>query len=179
MADRFAGRIPFEKAVALFLYSHNSLIANIFEDFKYRGLYRTAMRMGELMGEKLSETAFFDDIDCICPVPIYWERRMKRGYNQTEELASGLSEIAGIPVGCALKAAKGHKSQTRQTLQNRINNPKGRYKADKHANELAGKHVLLLDDVCTTGSTLISAADALLDAVPSARISILTLAVTV
>lgn len=178
MIDRFAGVIPFEKSSSLLLYSHNSLTGSIIQDFKYRGMPDLARRMGALMAEELTPSGFFSDIDRLMPMAQHWTRRLKRGYNQTEQLAIGISGVTGIPVAHNLRAYRRHKTQTRMSLTDRRANPRGSFMI-RNPETLSGLHLLLLDDVCTTGATMLAAAETLLSAVPDCRISILTLASTV
>ena len=110
-------------------------------------------------------------------MPIHWTRLMHRGYNQVYHLARGLSGESGLPIAQLLKAHR-HTSQTHQTLLTRRLNARGKYYAE-FKKEYAGRHLLLLDDVCTTGSTLTAAAEALLAAYPGARLSLLTLCATI
>lgn len=174
---RFAGKFPFERASGHFFYSRDSAVASLIQDFKYRNYPSLARRMGALMAEDLKLTGYFNDMDFIMPVPIHWYKKMRRGYNQTEYLARGLSDISGVGVSTDLVAVRGHKTQTGLTPEERIKNTTGIFKL-RNAELYEGRHLLLIDDVCTTGSTLTSAADAVLVAAPGAKISLLTLACT-
>lgn len=177
MAMRFAGRFPFERAAGHFYYAPESGISHLIQDFKYRGAPGLARELGSLVAEEVSVYGFFDGIDAIMPVPLHWRKLMRRGYNQTERLARGVADVTGIDVSGDLKAFRAHKSQTRVSLAERLVNADGIFRLD-HPEKYEGKGILLMDDVCTTGSTLTSAADAILAGAPDARISILTLAVT-
>lgn len=211
MEQRFAGIFPFERATGHFFYSSKSDISLLMQDLKYRRFRGLARYLGELVAKELSMTPFFTDIDAIIPVPMHYIKKAKRGYNQTEEIAKGISNITGIPVNTNLKAIRPHRTQTSLTLNQRRTNTTGIFRLDNptqitplHPND-AGQHhplnaekhtlfnadlkdsidadkqyphILLLDDVCTTGSTLISAAEAIHTAAPFLRISILTLGVT-
>lgn len=161
MESRFAGRIPFERATAFLSYSHDSVTSFLIHDFKYRNVPQLARRLGSLMAEELSYSGFFRDIDAIIPMPIHWTRRLHRGYNQTEHMAEGMSEVLDIPIADNLKTRRPHQTQTRLSTEERRKNISGIFSV-RHPEQLIGKHILLLDDVCTTGSTMLSAAQKLI-----------------
>ncbi len=177
MEQRFAGLFPFKHATGYFFYSSNSDLSILIQDLKYRQFRGLARQMGAIIARELMMTPFLSDIDYIIPVPLHVFKKARRGYNQTEEIAKGIAEITGIPVRLNLKAVRPHRTQTRLTAEQRLKNTSDVYKLAK-PEELSGKHILLLDDVCTTGSTLTSAAKAILQTSPSIGISILTVGVT-
>lgn len=176
MEERFAGLFPFERATGLFLYSPGSPLSILIQDMKYRHFPAIGDMLGERAGSELFSTGFFTDIDLILPVPMHFLKRVRRGYNQTDHIASGLSQATGIPVSHTLRAVKGHRTQTALTREERLQNTKGLFKV-KNRQEIEGRHILLVDDICTTGSTLISAAEGVWEARPSA-LTLLTLGVT-
>ena len=177
MEQRFAGKFPFTNATTHFFYSSDSAMATIIHDLKYRQYRGLAKFMGEIVAKELLSTSFFTDVDAIIPVPMHQLKQARRGYNQTEEIAKGVSEILSTPILTNLKAIKPHRSQTRLSVNQRLDNLTGTF-AVKNPEELHGRHILLLDDVCTTGATLTSCADTLLAAQPTLRITILSLAAT-
>lgn len=177
MEMRFAGRFPFRRAAGHFFYTRGSSLASLIHDFKYRNFPSLARRLGNIMGEELKNVGFLNDVDAICPIPMHWSKKMRRGYNQTEYLAAGISEITKIPVSNDLKAIKRHSTQTHLSPLERQQNTQGIFTL-RNAEKYQGKHVILLDDVCTTGATLTSAADTIMAQAPGAEISLLTLAVT-
>lgn len=177
MERRFMGLFPFERATGLFFYSRDSEISGLIHDFKYRGFPGLARMMGRVMARELLPAGFFDGIDVIQPVPLHWLRQATRGYNQSRELALGLSSETGLPVVDAVKAVRHHRTQTSLTSEARRRNLRGIFRVtDPQA--LAGRGVLLLDDVCTTGTTLAELARAVHDSVAGVRIVMLTLGVT-
>lgn len=176
MEERFAGRFPFERATGHFIYTRDSALAILVQDMKYRAFPSIGDMLGSLVATELFSTGFFHDIDLIVPVPMHWLKQARRGYNQAERIARGISAVAGMPVEAALKAVRPHKTQTSKTLAQRLGNTAGLF-APARPDSIKGRHVLLVDDVCTTGSTLSSAAEALWTASP-ARLSMLTVAVT-
>lgn len=177
MELRFAGHFPFERATGHFYYARGSSLSRIMQDLKYNQFPSLASRMGEIVGEELFTTGFFSDIDVIVPVPMHFMKKARRGYNQTEKIAAGLSEVTGIPVDLSLKAGKPHRTQTSLTRDQRLANTSGIFRLD-NPEKFDSRHVLLLDDVCTTGATLTSAALAMLAGNPTVRLSLLTLGVT-
>ncbi len=177
MELRLAGFIPFHRASALLFYSPDTAVTTIIHDFKYRKFPSLAYFMGKKMGEELLPPGFFTDIDMIVPIPMHWIKKMFRGYNQVELLAEGVHEVVNIPVDNCLRMRRYHKTQTKLSHEERRRNMEGLFKV-VNPEELTDKHILILDDVCTTGATLRSAAAAILDANPKVRISFLTLAVT-
>lgn len=157
MAQRFAGFFPFRRAAGHFFYSPNSSLAAVVQDFKYRRYPSLAIRLGEIMARDLYPTGFLSDVDAILPVPMFWLKQARRGYNQTHMLARGISQISGIPVDLSLVATRPHKTQTSLSHAARSANTIGIFRL-KNPERLSGRHILLLDDVCTTGATMRSAA---------------------
>lgn len=176
MEQRFAGIFPFERATGHFFYTRDSALSQLIQDMKYRRFPAIGDMLGKLAATELYPTGFLNDVDVIVPVPMHFWKQARRGYNQVERLCRGLSEGSGIPVANALKAIRGHKTQTSMTLEQRLNNTRGLF-AVSLPNEIRGCHVLLVDDICTTGSTLTSAAETLWTANPSA-LSLFTIGVT-
>lgn len=177
MELRFAGLFPFRRATGVFFYSRNSPLASLIQDFKYRKFPSLAVRLGEVAAEDLVTTGFFNGIDMIIPVPMHFIKQASRGYNQAERIAAGISRVTDIPVKEALTASRPHKTQTSMSLSERMTNTKGIFRT-RHPELLHSKSVLLVDDVCTTGSTLIQAATTLTADIKNVEISLLSLGVT-
>ena len=150
-----------------------------------RALYRSkygqewfiARQLGIMLGGELLDSGLYSDVDIVVPVPLHWRKLLQRGYNQSNYIADGVAEALGAKV-------------CRNALYRRINNPPqaGQMIGERWDNvdeifavrrpeKLHGKHVLIVDDVLTTGATLCSCARAILQAAPSCRISIATAAV--
>lgn len=128
------------------------------------------------MALKLQREGFFEGIECIIPVPLHWRRRLKRGYNQSEQLALGVSQITGLPVLTGyVRRVRNNKTQTRMSHSERIENVKDLFWVRRPIPHL---HVLLIDDVITTGATMLSFAESIVASKPGVRISILSLAKT-
>lgn len=178
MEQRFAGIVPFVRATSWLMYSRGGAVSGLVHDFKYHGLPSLAEHLGEAMGRELAGVGWMHGIDIIEPVPMHWRRRSVRGYNQAWHLAKGVSRATGIPVGNHFRAVRSHKTQTAFGLDDRTMNLHGVFGV-REAEDLRDRGVLLIDDVCTTGATLLSMAEALYDVMPDCRIHILTLASTV
>ena len=132
--------------------------------------------MGRFMAAELSTAGFFGDVDVIVPVPLHPRKQKMRGYNQSECIARGISAVTGIPVDTAYVARMKHtETQTRKSSYERWENVDGIF-CLRRADAFARKHVLIIDDVLTTGATTTACADALKE-VEGVRISVLTLAV--
>lgn len=172
----FAGIIPFERATAHFFYTPQSSMAEIVQDFKYRGFPGLARFLGKVIGRELQNVGFFNGIDCILPIPLHWYKQMKRGYNQSRMLAEGIGEITGIDVNRNLYARRHHSTQTRLSHNQRDINVRDAF-GIKDPESLGGKHILLIDDVCTTGATLREAALTIHRESPQSRLSLLSLCI--
>lgn len=174
---RLAASACVDKASSWFEYRRTSPYVELILKAKYYDRPDIARDMGRIYSREIFRSGFFDGIDIILPVPMHHIKQLKRGYNQAEEIAVGISRTTRIPIGDNLRALHGHSSQTRRGAFERYLNVAGLFGVANPA-ELAGHHVLLVDDVLTTGSTLSSCCDALRKAVPDIRVSVLTLAAT-
>lgn len=178
MERRFAGLVPFVRGTGHFIYSRNSGLASAIHDMKYRRFPSIGRRLGEIVGGELKMAGFFDGADMVAAVPMHWRKRARRGYNQADFIAGGLAEATGLSIYKGIKAVRAHRTQTAMTLEERQKNLTGSFAvADPDA--LAGKGLVLVDDVCTTGSTLLALATAVTSASPSCRLYLLSLCVTV
>ena len=177
MARLFWGQFQIEKAVAMFHYVPQSEHAKIIYELKYHGHPEVGEQMGCLFARQLQATGFFEGIDGIVPMPITRSRRRQRGYNQSEMLARGISEQTGLPIyNNVVERTTFHESQTHvQHFERRENVQKAFRLIDGDA--IAGKHLLLVDDIVTTGFSIIACAQQLQQA-PDVRISVLTLGKT-
>ena len=172
---KFWTRFHIEKAVSMF-HHDGEKTRNIIYHIKYYGHPQLATHMASVYAEELKQAGFFDRMDLIVPLPLHWLRQMERGYNQSHYIAQGIQQVTHLPVlKNVVKRVKNNSSQTHLDAQQRIKNVEGIFQL-KHPELIAGKHVLLVDDVTTTGATLSSCAQELAKA-PDVSISILTLAV--
>ena len=177
MAQLFWVLSPVEKAAALFYYHPHAEMAQMVYRLKYNNRPDIGENMGRVMASELQQSDFFSDIDVLLPVPLSSKRLRQRGYNQSEMLARGVSDVTHLPlVTKALCRKEFHQSQTKLTRWQRQENVADTFHLVDDS-RLKGRHVLLIDDVCTTGATLIACANALKD-VEGIRISVLTLGFT-
>lgn len=176
MADRFVGLFPIVRAASCFHYQKGATVNRILFDLKYHDNPQIGYVLGRFMGRMLLARGFFDEVDVILPVPLSRLRRWQRGYNQSEWLARGVSAITGIPVCCdAVRRVRNNPTQTRLDRWRRLENVDSIFGLTRHSSALSGKHLLLIDDVFTTGATMLSLCDTL-KTIPGVRFSILTLA---
>ena len=166
-----------QKAAALFYYQPHSETAQLVYRLKYNNRPDIGEDMGRVMAKEMQLSDFFSDIDVLLPVPLSRKRLRQRGYNQSEQLAVGISDVTHLPIVTkALRRKDFHQSQTTLNRWQRQENVADTFQL-KDDRQLQGKHVLLVDDICTTGATLIACAHALQD-VEGIRISVLTLGFT-
>lgn len=168
--------VPVERAGGYFYYYRGNPYAAMIHSAKYRGRPRIARRLAEMYAGEISGDGFFDGIDAVIPVPLHRWKLIRRGYNQSQSIADGISAATGIPVADNLKAVRGHETQTHKNRYERWLNASNLY-AVSHPDELSGQHLLVVDDVITTGATLLSCCRELQNAVPDVRLSVLTLGV--
>ncbi len=166
-----------ERAASWFFYQRQSRYAALIHEAKYRGMYSIVKSLAEAYAQELAGAGFFDGIDIIEPVPMHWLKRAMRGYNQSEEIARGLERVTGIVTGDHLKMARWHATQTRRGAYARYQSTRRLFEVVR-GEELDGLHVLLVDDVVTSGATLLACCEELRAIVPTVRISVLTLAAT-
>lgn len=166
---------PIEKAVSMFFHDGENA-RKIIYNIKYYGRPHVGTYLASIYADTLKESLFFDDMDAIIPLPLHWRKQLKRGYNQSHYIAKGIKNVTGLPIlNNVVKRVGNNTSQTRFNAHQRMENVKDIFHL-KQPEKIAGKHILLVDDVTTTGATLVSCAKELAKA-PNVRISILTLAV--
>lgn len=168
--------VPIDRTAAYFYYFRNNPYARLIQESKYNDRPGIDLALGRMFTAELARDGFFADIDALQPIPLHWFKLFRRGYNQAEMICRGISEMTAIPIADNLKAAR-HSTQTRKSTLDRHANMAGTITAVSPAS-LAGKHLLLVDDVITTGATILSAARAILSAAPTARVSVLSLGLT-
>lgn len=175
VAQLFWGKTEIVAAASFFLFRKGSNYQKLIHFIKYEGLKELGHEVGLRYGYKLSESSEFQSVDVVVPVPLHKKKLRKRGYNQSEWIARGLSESMDKPVSSDNLFRKTHTST--QTQKNRIErweNVKDVFGV-RQPGEFSGKHILLIDDVVTTGATLEACAAQLLT-IENVKVSIATLA---
>lgn len=169
-----AGRIPFHRIASYCMYTKGGKLPNLIHHLKYYGKKEIGIKLGRLFGHDLVNSEFLKPIELIVPVPLHPKKEKARGYNQAEMIAEGLSQATSLPVSIGnLKRIISNPTQTKRTKTQRWENVKGIFEVeDTHLFE--GKHLLLVDDVITTGST-IEACGIALQACHDVTISIATI----
>ena len=170
----FFGRVKIEYAASYFTFSKGSKFQKLIHRLKYNRRIDIGIELGKHFAYNLRKSEFFNDIDVIVPVPLHPKKQKMRGYNQSEVIANGMSKVMKIEVNTHnLYRSVYTESQTNKSKFDRWENVDNIFKL-RNVTEFEGKHVLLVDDVVTTGSTLESCAMAILG-VKDSKVSIATL----
>lgn len=172
--DKFFGRIPIHSAGSLIYFSKDGIGRSLIHDLKYKGQPEIGQYLGLHYGHILCESEFFKTVDMIVPVPLHPKRLAKRGYNQSEVFAKGLSQSMNIPMRTDLVLRhRQTKTQTKKNRVERFENVDGAFSLT-NPSILDGRHILLVDDVLTTGATLEGCAQEFTK-FPNVRISMATI----
>lgn len=169
-----AARLPFVRMASYCIYSRGGMLPPLIHHMKYRGKKEIGILLGRLFGCDLLGSDFLKPVDLIVPVPLHVDKEKARGYNQAEMIALGLSEATSLPVSTGnLIRVISNPTQTRRTKTQRWENVKGIFDI-VDSTLFEGRHLLLVDDVITTGST-IEACGVALQKCKGAKISVATL----
>lgn len=173
---------PYAYAAALFLYHSEAGYRHIPYKIKYHGNIKAGEHFGTMLGKKLADSSLYEDVDMVIPVPLHWTRQWKRGYNQAEVIASAVARELDVPMRTDILVRKKRtKTQTKLDIKGKARNVAGAFTVSEDAavifrNGGSIRHIVLLDDVFTTGSTLGACFQALRSVFPPAvRISVATL----
>lgn len=171
----FWGRVKVEHVYSFLFFRKGNVVQSILHQLKYKGNKEIGAYLAEMYGQKLAHEGCLADVDAIVPIPLHPKKMRLRGYNQSEWIAIGLSRGLGIPyTNDFLIRSTFTETQTRKSRFNRWQNVKDVFQA-ANVEELSGKHILICDDVLTTGATTEAAIQKLLE-VPGVRVSVVTLA---
>jgi len=173
---RFWGRTQIENATAFFHFQKGTEFQRLLHELKYKGNQKVGVVLGKYLGNELMLTEKFRSIDLIVPVPLHKNKQLKRGYNQSSCIAAGIGKIMQKPIDEKhLIRVIENPTQTKKSVYERWENTDGIFE-NTNTSVFKHKHVLLIDDVLTTGSTLLACADELLKS-DQCKVSVATLAV--
>ncbi len=171
----FWGRIEITSAMCEFYFSKGTIVQSLIHQLKYKGNKEVGIMLGNIMGNSLINSDRFTDIDALIPLPLNAAKENKRGFNQSEILCNGISQVTSIPVlKGVVSRVRSTETQTKKRRSQRWENVEGSF-CVSNREKLIGKHLLLVDDVITTGATLEACGKVILQ-IPGARLSIATLA---
>ena len=173
---RFWGRARIENATAFFYFQKGSSFQHLLHELKYKGNQQVGVALGKYLGGELLFSEKFRSIDVIVPVPLHKNKLLKRGYNQSACIADGIGSIMqkSVDEGNLIRVVE-NPTQTKKSVYERWENTDGIFENTNTA-FFSNKHILLVDDVLTTGSTVIACANELLKS-DRCKVSIATLAV--
>lgn len=135
--------------------------------------------MGRQYGAELKSGGLYDDVDAVVPVPLHYRKLLHRGYNQSTYIARGIASELGVKADTGLlRRRRNNPSQARKMHAERWDNVEDLFAVRRSAERLRGRHILLVDDVFTTGATVVACIEALHRAMPECRISVAALAVS-
>ena len=174
---RLRGRVPVEAGTALLIFKQKNSTQKILHQIKYKGNEHLALLMGQKFGKKLASNPLFDEIDVLIPVPLHPRKKRLRGYNQSLLLCQGIAKTFPHPIyDDILIRTQFTETQTKMNREERFDNMQGVF-ALRNPERIANRHILLVDDVLTTGATT-EACWSTLKNVEGLRISIATLAIS-
>lgn len=171
----FIGRLPLQAAMAGYYFSKHSIMQHILHEIKYKGNQSLAIQMGKLLGNLLDKSQRIRP-DAIVPLPLHYKKQRSRGYNQAELIARGICEMLNLPLlnGAIIRTTH-TETQTKKGRIERWQNMEGKFELTDPS-LIQGKHILLIDDVITTGATLESCGEMLLKAGCELSVACLTVA---
>jgi len=178
VAQLFWGRCLIEKAAAFSYYNKGSRIRKLIHNLKYNGIREIGYDLGRLYGLSLKTSGFINDIDIIIPVPLHPMKERIRGFNQSETISMGIADVTRLPVDIkSLARILVSATQTKRSRYERWTNVEGIFQVID-SKSIMGKHILLVDDVITTGSTIESCTNELLK-IEGVKVSVVALAFAV
>ncbi|MCF8331418.1 MAG: ComF family protein [Bacteroidales bacterium] len=173
----FWGRIPLYSAASFLHYQKGEMVQQLIHQLKYHGKGHIGIYLGQLFGQHLMQSQRFSTVQYIIPVPLHWKKIKKRGYNQSEKIAEGLAMNMDALKDCKSLERKVHSAtQTKKSRYERWENVKSIFTLNETAvSKLENTHILLVDDVITTGAT-IEGCYLQLGKIPGIKISVASLA---
>jgi ComF family protein len=175
LQEVFWGKAKVENVAALYYYHKGNKVQHLIHQFKYKRKKSIAQFLGEYYGKKLIKTAAFKEIDYIIPIPLHPDKQKIRGYNQSEMIGEGMARGMDKPMTTSLLLRKDFtQTQTKKSRMERWENVKSVFTL-QNAADFENKHLLLIDDVITTGSTMEACIQLLLE-IKNVKISVACLA---
>lgn len=172
----FWGRLPIINASAHLYFTKESLVQHLMHQVKYKGNKELGLQLGRIMGHALKSSNRFNNPDALIPLPLFPSKEKKRGYNQAAVLCEGIAEILSIPVfSNVITRPQYTETQTKKGRIERWKNIEGKFQLE-NPQLIQNKHLLLVDDVITTGATLEASGNELLKA-ENVRLSVAVLCV--
>lgn len=176
--SRFDGIVPIVEGSSFLFFNHQSPWQSAIHSFKYGGKWLYAYNLGLWFGAELKDSGLYDDIDLILPVPLHPMKILSRGYNQSTYLAEGIAKQLGKPIdNRSVRRLRNNPAQARKKSHDRWLNTEELFGV-RYPERLRAKHILVVDDVLTTGATISSCIAAIKEAAPDCRISVATLSVS-
>jgi ComF family protein len=173
----FWGRVPVFSAASFYSFSKGGKVQHLIHQLKYRGKKEVGTTLGKRYGNELKASPLFSSVNLVIPVPLHLKKLKKRGYNQSETFAQGLAQTLKVETSAeSIQRLYASQTQTKKSRFARWKNVEEVFKVTM-PEKLKGKHILLVDDVVTTGSTLEACAARILE-VPDTTVSVATIACT-
>ncbi len=173
--EKLAAIVNINRATALFLFDKSGVIQKLIHNLKYKNHPEIGAFFAKTTKNYLSDPGFFDDVDYIVPVPLHPKKQRKRGYNQMTEFGRNLENFFGVPYTEKILLRQIHTaSQTKKNALQRRENVKNAFRIEQAA-KYSGKHFVIIDDVITTGATIESCAESILNYIPDSKVSVMAL----
>jgi ComF family protein len=177
MHRAFYGIVPFEFGASLLYFRKKGIAQQLMHNLKYKNQQEIGTFLGDIFSKNVLDLAVFNAIDVIIPVPLHKKRLHERGYNQVTTFCDALEKNLAIPIiDSVLVKSINLKSQIQKSKENRLKTNKNVFSIE-NADKIEGKHILLVDDIFTTGATIEACAKEILK-IKNTRISIVTMAYT-
>lgn len=176
VAKRLYGRVNFINATSLLWFNKKGIVQHLIHNLKYKGHEEVGVFLGKWLGEELSEIKSYKNIDVVIPVPLHKSKLRKRGFNQADKFGREIAKSLSVEFNdTVLVKTKATTTQVFKDRLKRILTHEADFSISEH-HSLKGKHILLVDDIITTGATIEACANQLF-AIEGVRISVATMAI--